>query len=80
METSGAVCKEGRWMRGAPLYLARGAVVGFPPHVTTPGKVTTYCITSTQGNKPACALFVTENTKISALNIVTGFAVLSKTF
>ena len=50
--------------------LRRGTVVRFPPHVTTPGKVTTYCITSTQGNKPACALFVTENTKISALNIV----------
>ena len=41
--------------------LRRGTVVRFPPHVTTPGKVTTYCITPTWGNKPAWLLFVTEN-------------------
>ena len=41
--------------------LRRGTVVRFPPHVTTPGKVTTYCITPTWGNKTALLLFVTEN-------------------
>ena len=41
--------------------LRRGTVVRFPPHVTTPGKVTTYCITPTWGNKTASLLFVTEN-------------------
>ena len=46
---------------GAPLNLVRGTVVRFPPNVTTPGKVTTYCITPTWGNKPAWLLFVTEN-------------------
>ena len=40
--------------------LRRGTVVRFPPHVTTPGKVTTYCITPTWGNKTASLLFVTE--------------------
>ena len=58
----------GRGQR-APLNLVRGTVVRFPPHVMTPGKVTTYCITPPLGATSLLGFFLWQRTSLDLIAI-----------